>query len=274
MGSLDGAIFPMKARKQNFILPISILLFGSLILGLSLMHKTHVKHTERALKKTKERRVVEANQNQNLEKFSLAGFDDKGKKFWNLEGDNATIDTGQTVYLDKNVTFKLQDNTTIYTDRVRWYQDTGVMKTSATVFVDHETTKVTGRGAIGKPADSFIQINRHITMKINDSTTLTCLGPMKIYYKQNRMIFYRKVKVVDDKGVLTANRMDVIFSPTQKKVEQIVAVGDVVIARGADTTHSRRAIYTLATGSVRLEGNPQIMIHKDGKALLNGPFGS
>jgi lipopolysaccharide export system protein LptA len=86
------------------------------------------------------------------------------------------------------------------------------------------------------------------------------------------MIFYRKVKVVDERGILKANRMDVLFDPEEKKVSQIIAIGNVTIERGTDTTHSQRAIYSLATGSVRLEGNPEITLHKDSAKLLDAPI--
>jgi lipopolysaccharide export system protein LptA len=125
---------------------------------------------------------------------------------------------------------------------------------------------------VGRLNDSFIQLNRDIEMLINRSTLLTCDGPLKIFYKENRMVFYRKVKVVDDRGVLKANRMDVLFDPEQKKVSQIIAIGNVIIERGTDITHSQRAIYSLATGSVRLEGNPEITMHKESSKILDAPL--
>ena len=136
----------------------------------------------------------------------------------------------------------------------------------------HENTVIKGRGAVGRLSDNFIQLNHDIEMLINKSTLLTCKGPLKIFFKENRMVFYRKVKIVDNRGVLTANRMDVFFDPDQKKVSKIIALGDVTIERGTDTTHSRRAIYTLANGSLRLEGNPQVTLHKESQKILDVPL--
>ncbi len=204
---------------------------------------------------------------QKLQQFNLTGFDDKGEKFWNLQGQSAKIDPGQTVYLDENVTLRLRDNTVIRTDHVQWSQDGGTMRTNSHVFVDHEALKVTGVGAVGRPADSFIQLNKNIVMTSKEGSVLTCDGPMKIFYDQDKMIFFRKVRAVDQRATLTARRMDVSFEPTEKKVKQIIAMGDVTIQRGTDTTHSQRAIYTVATGSIRLEGNPDITVHEGGAAL-------
>ena len=144
--------------------------------------------------------------------------------------------------------------------------------TEAAVHVDHESAQVKGMGAVGRLNEHFIQLNREIEMVINRSTRLTCDGPLKIFYDQNKMIFYRNVKVTDERGTLTAKRMDVLFDPTAKKVKQIIAIGDVMILRGTDTTRSRRAIYTLATGSVRLEGSPHITLHKESQKLLDAPL--
>lgn len=213
--------------------------------------------------------VKPAAEEQRLQKFSLTGFDEKGRKFWNIEGETAKIDAQKVVYLDQNVTLRMQDGTLIRTDRVEWSQEMGKMRTGQPVTVTRENIHLTGVGAIGEVALNFIQLNRDIVMHIQPDSKLSCDGPMKAYYGQNKMIFYRNVRAEDARGLLTANRMDVIFEADNKKIRQIIALGDVMITRGADTTHSRRAIYTPASGSLRLEGNPEITLHKGSKALID-----
>ncbi len=213
--------------------------------------------------------LVRSSRDQQLEKFSLAGFDDTGESNWKLEGETAKIDPGQTVFLDQNVTLKLRDNTIIRTDHVQWSQGGGTLRTDSIVTVEHENATVRGHGAYGRPNDGFIQLNREIEMLINRSTKLTCLGPLKIFYNQNLMTFYRKVKVVDAKGTLSANRMDVTFDPDSRKIKEITAIGGVVIERGLDVSRSKRAIYSVDTGSVRLEGNPEISLHQKTGGLLD-----
>lgn len=220
------------------------------------------------------RELVRSSQDQQLQKFSLAGFDDTGESNWRLEGETAKIDPGQTVYLDQNVTLKLRDNTIIRTDHVTWSQDGGSLRTDSIVTVEHENATVRGRGAYGRPNEGFIQLNRDIEMVINQSTKLTCTGPMKIYYNQNHMVFYRKVKVIDAKGVVSANRMNVSFDPESKKVKEITALGGVTIERGTDISRSRRAIYSVDTGAIRLEGNPEITLTQVKGGLLDGALGN
>ncbi len=213
--------------------------------------------------------LIRSSAEQHLQTFKLKGFDEQGKQFWNLEGENARIDTTKTVYLEKEVTLKLRDGMVVKTDHVQWSQDQGIMRTDAKVYADHASVKVTGRGALGKPNESFLQLNRDVEMTINATTKVNCWGPMKIFYAQNKMVFYRQVQVTDDKGTLKARRMDVSFDPDTKKIEQIIAIGDVIIQRGEDQTRSQRAIYSVTTGSVRLEGDPELTLHKDSSPLVS-----
>ncbi len=217
---------------------------------------------------------VSAGRDQELQKFSLTGFDESGKHFWNLEGETARIDSAETVLLEQGVTLRLRDDTVIETDRLRWSQDRGTLRTDAPVRVRHQSADVKGRGAYGRPNENFIQLNRDIVMVLagpdGKPTTVTCSGPLKIHYNENRMVFYRNVKVVDGRGVLTADRMDVRFDGDKKQVTEILAAGSVVIERGTDTTRSQRAIYNPVTGSIRLEGSPEILLHKGASNILDG----
>ena len=256
--------------RRNF----PLLLFPLTLAGAFFFFMIKAKSDElKAPKKTSSEDVIRSSVEQHLQKFNLTGFDDKGKTDWNLEGDSAKIDPGQTVFLDRNVTLRLKDDTVIRTDHVQWSQDGGTLRTKDWVMVDHATVKVKGRGAYGKPSEGFIQLNHQIDMTMNAETRLVCRGPMKIFYNQHKMYFFREVQVTDQRGVLSADRMDVLFDPEKKKIQKIIAIGNVVIERGNDTTHSERAIYSMDTGSVRLEGNPEITLHKGG-TLLDGAIGN
>ena len=213
--------------------------------------------------------LLRSSDQQRLQKFKLTGFDDKGKSEWDLEGDSAKIDPGQTVFLDTHVTLRMKDDTVVRSENVEWSQDGGTLRTRAWVTVDHAGVKVKGRGAYGRPNEGFIQLNHDIEMVMNAQTHLVCTGPMKIFYNDNKMYFYRHVRVTDARGVLSADRMEVQFDEQRKKVRQIIAIGNVVIERDGDTTHSQRAVYSMETGSVRLEGSPEITLHKGG-GILNG----
>lgn len=261
---MNSAVF-----KRNF----PFYLFGGLLISAFLFFFVQGKlHKPAVKKKASTQQAVAASHDQEVKKFTLTGFDDKGQKFWNLQGETAKINAGQKIFLDQNVTLKLQDNTVIRTDHVEWSQDGGVMTTDAPVFVDHSTVKVKGIGAVGRPNESFIQLNRQIEMNTNQGSTLTADGPMKIYYNDNKMVLYRNVKVVDARGIVKAKRMEVLFDPQEKKAKQIICTGDVRIERDGDTTKSQRAIYTVSNGSIRLEGSPEITMKKGSTAMAQYGF--
>ena len=263
---------PTIFYKQKYRYFLLVLLLGAIAGGVFFLISSSKKKKPTEPVSIERQEIINSSRDQGLQKFSLTGFDEGGKTFWNLEGDKAKINLDQTVTLQQNVTLRLKDDTIVKTDYVEWYQNNSLLKTNAPVFVDHRDAKIKGRGAIGRPNDSFIQLNRQIDMMINDKTHVTCRWPMKVYYKEDKIILYRDVKVEDARGVLKARRMDVFFDPVQHKVNQIIAIGDVVIERDSDTTRSERAIYTLATGSIRLEGNPEVTMHNQKGKTFDFPF--
>jgi lipopolysaccharide export system protein LptA len=247
---------PLPKKNFPFFLLTLIALFGAVYFFLGgPKEPKYEKSAARA-------KVISESHDQQFKKFNLTGFDDKGQKFWKLEGDTAKVDIGDTVFLEDNVTLNVKGDTTIKTDHVTWTQQQGVFKTNAPVYVKHQSTKIHGVGAFGRLNDSFIQLNRDIEMLLSPTARLTCVGPMKIFYAQNKMVLYRSVKVTDERGSVSSNRMDVFFDAEQNKAKEIIAVGNVLIEREGDTTRSKRAIYILATGAVRLEGSPEITLHK------------
>ena len=255
----------MRSHFHRLNIPVVMLFAACLVAAMLLL--VHEKERRQALR-VRSQAEIATSRDQEVQHFTLTGFDETGKKFWDLDGSGANVNPDQTVYLDDNVTLKLRDNTIVKTSKVTWSQNVSFMTTDAPVVVTREASVIRGRGAIGRPGESFIQINRDIRMTVNASTHLTCQGPMKIFYKENKMVFYRKVRVRDARGVLSANRMDV-FLDEHKKIDKIIAVGNVVIERGTDTTHSQRAVYSLLTGAVRLEGSPEITLHKGGAGFLD-----
>src|SRR3989338_2087202 len=229
MGRGHGALPSMSCHYYRNHLPL--ILLGALIAsGLALIlwgYGKPGKANKEAVSEAVRERLVSSSTDQELQKFSLSGFDEKGRRFWKLEGDAAKIDQGQTVYLKSNVTLRLHEDTLVRTDRLEWSQGGVMLKTDAPVLVDHHHTKIKGLGAYGLPNQSFIQLNKDIEMPVNAVTTITCDGPMKFYSRENKAVFCRKVKVIGGRGILTARRMDVYFDDQEKKVTQIIALGDV-----------------------------------------------
>ena len=159
MGRGHAQVFQVNSIKRNFPFYLFIVL---LLAAFAFFFFQGKKQNDAKRKTHSPKEMIDSSHDQRLQKFTLTGFDDKGQKFWNLQGESAKIDAGQTIYLDENVTLRLRDNTVVRTDHVQWSQGGGTMRTNSPVFVSHETVKVKGMGAVGRPSDSFIQLNRQI----------------------------------------------------------------------------------------------------------------
>lgn len=211
---------------------------------------------------------------QTLHHFELVGFDETGKKFWKLTGDRATIkEEGEEILVNKNVLLSIQSTTQIRTDRIYWNKNSTSFWTDAPVKVLREDLTMEGVGAFGKPTEYFVQLHRHIKMAIDAKTTVICEGPLKIFYREHIASFYRHVRIRDPQGTVLAQRMDVFFDADTKKVTHIDMVGQVEIFRGNDHSRSNRAIYTVATGAIRLE-KPQITIREKKGWTQDGSSGN
>lgn len=89
-------------------------------------------------------------------------------------------------------------------------------------------------------------------------TVITCDGPLDIDYENNIAYFYNNVVVVDKRGKLSADKMDVYYNKNRKGVQKIVAVGNVVIENpDGNTTYSDNVIYLAEEGRVILGGDPE-----------------
>ncbi len=89
-------------------------------------------------------------------------------------------------------------------------------------------------------------------------TVITCDGPLDIDYENNIAHFYNNVIVVDKRGRLLADKMDVYYNKTRKGVQKIVATGNVIIENpDGNTTYSDNVIYLAEEGRVILGGDPE-----------------
>lgn len=198
---------------------------------------------------------------QMIEHFELEGFDDDGNASWRLVGDSALVSSNTDVFIEKDVVLTMLGGAIIRSDKVFWQNSKTRFVTSQPVKVLHRNIEVEGRGAIGKLNQKSIQINQDIRMRIEpDGTLVTCRGPMRILQNESRATLYHDVRIRDTRGDLVADRMDAFFDPETRKIVMITASGNVRITRGDDISVADKAIYDTRTGSVRLEGMPEISI--------------
>jgi lipopolysaccharide export system protein LptC len=198
---------------------------------------------------------------QTIEHFELEGYDDDGNASWRLVGESARVSPSTDVFIERDVVLTMLGGAIIRSDKVYWQNSKTRFMTSQPVKVLHRNIEVEGRGAIGKLNQKSIQINQDVRMRIEpDGTLVTCRGPMRILQGESRVVLYHDVRIHDQRGNLTADRMDAFFDPETKKIVMITATGHVRITKDGDLSIANKAIYDTRTGSIRLEGMPEISI--------------
>jgi len=240
---------------------------------------------------------------QKILSFNLEGYRDNGQKKWELNGAAAnilsnvikldyitakaygddgsmTIKARRGVYdkitkdidLEKNVIGKTSDGTRLVTDRLHWNDKTESVTTDAVVRIEKDNLISIGRGAIGSPSLKQVELKKDVIVELkeNPPTLITCDGPLVVNYQKNISILNNNVKITDQRGEICADMMKVVFDPKTRKIIRVVAIGNVKITRESNATYSKRAVYTVKDGRVRLIGKPRIVVFpKEGKEAKN-----
>lgn len=230
---------------------------------------------------------------QTIKSFSLAGYTEAGKKKWEVEGAVAhifsdvvnltsivakaygeetqvtlTADEGKfdknnkDVQLSKNVVVVTTEGTKLSTDSLTWDADTNSITTDEKVLVEKENFTVEGKGAIAQPGLRQVKLNNDVVVKIQPQTVITCEGPLEVDYKNNIAYFNSNVSVEDERGEIFSDKMEVFFVPKTRTIDKVVAIGNVKITRGQNTTYSEKATYTASDGKVVLTGKPKLVIYR------------
>lgn len=240
---------------------------------------------------------------QKILSFNLEGYRDNGQKKWELNGAVANIlsnvikldyitakaygDDGsmtvkarrgvydkvtKNIYLEKNVIGKTSDGIRLVTDRLHWDDKTESVSTDALVRIEKDNLISIGRGAVGSPTLKQVQLKKDVVVELKEDppTLITCDGPLVVNYQKNISILNNNVRITDQRGEISADMMKVIFDPKTKKIIRVVAIGNVKITREDNATYSKRAVYTVRDGRVRLIGKPRIVVFpKEDKEAKN-----
>lgn len=240
---------------------------------------------------------------QKILSFNLEGYRDNGQKKWELNGAAAnilanvikldyitakaygddgsmTVKAKRGVYdkitkdidLEKNVIGKTSDGTRLVTDRLHWNDKTESVTTDAVVRIEKDNLISIGRGAVGSPSLKRVELKKDVVVELKEDppTLITCDGPLVVNYQKNISVLNNNVKITDQRGEICADMMKVVFDPKTRKIIRVVAIGNVKITRESNATYSKRAVYTVKDGRVRLIGKPRIVVFpKEGKEAKN-----
>ncbi|MFH0772524.1 MAG: LPS export ABC transporter periplasmic protein LptC [Candidatus Omnitrophota bacterium] len=227
--------------------------------------------------------------------FSLAGYENNGKKKWEVEGKSADImpelvnltdvvakaygeeinvtlvaDKGvfnrvsNDVHLESDVKLISTDGTEMTTETLDWKNSEGKIYTDKPVKVTREDVETLSTGAEGSPNLKQIEFKRDVKITTaKPKTVITCEGPMEFDYGKNYAEFNNKVKVEDERGQIHCDKATAYYDPKSHQVTKIVASGNVKIVRGGSWTLSDEAVYLAQEEKIILTGSPKITIYPE-----------
>ncbi|MCB9800502.1 MAG: LPS export ABC transporter periplasmic protein LptC [Candidatus Omnitrophica bacterium] len=190
-----------------------------------------------------------------------------------------TSDEGQydkasnLVHLRNNVVATTEDGTRLLTEKLDIYPSDKTMQTDVQAAVKKENINIDGTGAEGDSQLKKVKFQKNVTVVIQDAgkaqgvnadskgpTVITCDGPLEIDYDHNIAYFNDNVVATDPRGKLTADHMDVYYNKDSRKVNKIVATGNVVIHNpDGNKTYSDNVIYLAEEGRIILGGDTEAL---------------
>lgn len=202
-----------------------------------------------------------------------------------ITADSGVFDRSTSkIHLKKNVVATTDTGARLLSPSLDIDPPTKTIETDEEAQVKKDNIDIMGTGAKGDSHLKQVQFRKSVTVVIqsDDSddplgiesktkrrsskdkdgkknrTVITCDGPLDIDYENNIAHFFNNVTVVDKRGRLMADKMDVYYNESRKGVQKIVATGNVVIENpDGNTTYSDNVIYLAEEGRVILGGDPE-----------------
>lgn len=203
---------------------------------------------------------------------------------------NLTADKGDfnkksgLVHLQDNVVITTSSGIKLTTDTLDWDRKQQIVSTLDKVNLIRQDMNLSGQGAQGKTALKQVMLDKNVRLDIlaqdkqvnkKEKIVITCDGPLDVDYEKNIAIFNNNVKVEKSDLLIYSDKMQVYFTPKQQdktsvqgaaaissSLNKIIALGNVRILRGENTSYSQEAIYTAIDKKITLTGKPQIIIYQ------------
>ncbi len=232
------------------------------------------------------------NADQEIWNFSLSGYEPTGKKKWEVNGNTASIFSQEQIQLEEvkatsynsagnitlssktgvfdkiqndiflkdNVIGKTSDGATLRTESLAYQANSGLVKTDDFVEVEQEAMKTFGYGAEAQPEQKKIALKKNVTIIAKPSTTITCQGPLEIDYKSRIATLHNQIRVIDSRGEILSDLMQVYFDGDRQTISRVAAQGNVKITQGENVTYCDHADYDVTLGKITLTEKPQMQL--------------
>lgn len=183
-----------------------------------------------------------------------------------ITADRGTIDKATSrVRLDQNVVATTENGTRLLTETLDILPKTKMLETDVEAEVKKDNISIEGTGAQGDSRLKKVRFKKKVTVIVKNPesetgvpTVITCDGPLVVGYDQNVARFNDNVVADDERGRLTADKMDVYYNKSTRRVSKIVAVGNVVVKnKDGNETFSDSVTYLAEEGRIILGGDTE-----------------
>lgn len=183
-----------------------------------------------------------------------------------VTADDGLFDKGSgKVHLNNNVVATTENGAKMITDSLDIFPSKKIIETDATAIVKKDNLNIKGDGARGDSQMKKVKFDKNVTVVVQNEaggkkipTTITCDGPLDIDYEKNIAHFHKNVVAEDERGRLTSDEMEVYYNKATKKVQKIIATGNVVIRNPeGNETYSDNVVYLAEEGRIILGGDTE-----------------
>lgn len=193
--------------------------------------------------------------------FNLEGLTDKGEKKWEVIGRTARSISENEVRLGDIIAKTYGDQEAVITaDHGVYDKSKNNVRLEKNVKATIENAGSVIKDQIGFPIGTDPAEKKDAAQKgsKNKKITITCDGDVEFNYSKNLAYFRKNVKVRSEDGDIDADKITVNLDPSTKKINDIIAEGNVKITQKENVAYSDTAKYNESDKTVSLSGNPKI----------------
>jgi len=239
---------------------------------------------------------------QQVNGFTLEGFDETGERAWEVNGDTANI-VGNTitisnvdanaygeqdvnlkakqgeidkesgdVHLQQDVVITTADGSQLKTDSLHWEKATNEVTTPDPAQIIDKGMTATGIGLKANPELKTAQLEKNVAVEVEAESdveggvqeiVITCDGPMELDQLTHTATLRENVKAVRGEETLRADVVEVHFDPQTKKIVTIICTDNVSVQRGENISYADKAVYNAADQKVIFVGRPKLIMTTD-----------
>lgn len=241
---------------------------------------------------------------QKFQGFNLQGYDDKGEKAWDVNGDTADLEGTQVkiknvnansygansmnvtaesgmidqlsgeMQLRKDVIITNEDGSQLLTDSLDWSREKDVVSTKDEVLITDKKYTITGKGMEAKPGLKEGKIEEDVTVRVNtnsksddpaDGEFVTITSDGPMTLDQTNLVAVFEKNVIAVQLDRTLKADRIeLYIDADNQIKEMVCIGNVEIIQGENKSFAERASYNATKKTLTLMGRPKLIMQTKG----------